>query len=156
MKNKMLERHLFTAVGMSNLLLKQAEDLMEKISRLKKIYSIEDLEKSSEKLLGVSKKICETKKILDRAVEKYGERQLDQAQEELAELIVAISKYKRAVDKDRNTDKAVIDVIEEIADVNIMIKQVMMLLDIEEFEVQNIEIAKLNRLEKGWIVNEQR
>ena len=63
--------------------------------------------------------------ILDRAVEKYGERQLDQAQE-------------------------------EIADVNIMIKQVMMLLDIEEFEVQNIEIAKLNRLEKGWIVNEQR
>ena len=86
--------------------------------------------------------------ILDRAVEKYGERQLDQAQEELAELIVAISKYKRAVDKDRNTDKSVIDVIEEIADVNIMIKQVMMLLDIEEFEVQNIEIAKLNRLEK--------
>lgn len=45
-------------------------------------------------------------------------------------------------------DRAVIDVIEEIADVNIMIKQVMMLLDIEEFEVQNIEIAKLNRLEK--------
>ena len=50
--------------------------------------------------------------------------------------------------KDKNIDKAVIDVIEEIADVNIMIKQVMMLLDIEEFEVQNIEIAKLNRLEK--------
>lgn len=86
--------------------------------------------------------------ILDRAVEKYGERQLDQAQEELAELIVAISKYKRAAAKDKNIDKAVIDVIEEIADVNIMIKQVMMLLDIEEFEVQNIEIVKLNRLEK--------
>lgn len=86
--------------------------------------------------------------ILDRAVEKYGERQLDQAQEELAELIVAISKYKRAAAKDKNIDKAVIDVIEEIADVNIMIKQVMMLLDIEEFEVTNIEIAKLNRLEK--------
>ena len=86
--------------------------------------------------------------ILDRAVEKYGERQLDQAQEELAELIVAISKYKRAAAKDKNIDKAVIDIIEEIADVNIMIKQVMMLLDIEEFEVQNIEIAKLNRLEK--------
>ena len=56
--------------------------------------------------------------VLDRAVEKYGERQLDQAQEELAELIVAISKYKRAVAKDKNIDKAVIDVIEEIADVN--------------------------------------
>lgn len=66
MKNKMLERHLITTVGMSNLLLKQAEDLMEDISKLKKIYSIEDLEKSSEKLLEVSKKICETKRILDK------------------------------------------------------------------------------------------
>lgn len=86
--------------------------------------------------------------ILDKAIEKYGERQLDQAQEELAELIVAISKYKRAVANNKNTDKAVINVIEEIADVNIMLKQVMMLLDIEEFEVTNIEIEKLNRLEK--------
>ena len=86
--------------------------------------------------------------ILEKAIEKYGERQLDQAQEELAELIVAISKYKRAAAKDKNIDKAVIDVIEEIADVNIMIKQVMMLLDIEEFEVANIEIEKLNRLEE--------
>lgn len=66
MKNKMLERRLFTAVGMSNVLLKQAEGLMKEISELKKIYSIEDLEKSSEKLLEVSKKICETKRILDK------------------------------------------------------------------------------------------
>jgi hypothetical protein len=66
MKNKMLERHLITTVGMSNLLLKQAEDLMEDISKLKKIYSIEDLEKSSEKLLEVSEKICETKRILNK------------------------------------------------------------------------------------------
>ena len=81
--------------------------------------------------------------ILEKAVEKYGEKQLDQAQEELAELIVAISKYKR------NENKFTIsNVIEEIADVNIMIKQVMMLLDIEEFEVKNEEISKLNRLKK--------
>lgn len=66
MKNKMLEKHLLTTVGMSNLLLKQAEELMKDISKLKKIYSIEDLEKSSEKLLEISKKICETKKILDK------------------------------------------------------------------------------------------
>ena len=92
--------------------------------------------------------------ILDRAVEKYGERQLDQCQEELAELIVAISKHKRAVAKDKNIDNTVIDVIEEIADVRIMIKQVMMLLDIEEFEVNNIEISKLNRLEKRMKSNE--
>ena len=81
--------------------------------------------------------------ILEKAIEKYGEKQLDQAQEELAELIVAISKYKR------NENKFTIsNVIEEIADVNIMIKQVMMLLDIEEFEVKNEEISKLNRRKK--------
>lgn len=85
--------------------------------------------------------------ILDKAVEKYGERQLDQCQEELAELIVAISKYKRAVAKGNGSSeiKAITDVIEEIADVRIMIKQVMMLLDINETEVSNIEISKLNR-----------
>ena len=66
MKNKMLEKHLFTTVGMSNSLLKQAEDLMKDISKLKKIYSIEDLEKSREKLFEVSEKICETKRILDK------------------------------------------------------------------------------------------
>lgn len=66
MKNKMLERDLFITVGMSTALLKQAEDLMEDISKFKKIYSIEDLEKSSEKLLEISKKICETKRILDK------------------------------------------------------------------------------------------
>ena len=86
--------------------------------------------------------------ILDKAVEKYGERQLDQCQEELAELIVAISKYKRAVAKGLYKDKALTDVIEEIADVTIMINQVMMLLNISNTEVNNIEITKLNRLEK--------
>ena len=86
--------------------------------------------------------------ILDKAIEKYGERQLDQCQEELAELIVAISKYKRAVAKGLYKDKALTDVIEEIADVTIMINQVMMLLNISNTEVNNIEITKLNRLEK--------
>ena len=87
--------------------------------------------------------------ILEKAIEKYGEKQLDQAQEELAELIVAISKYKR------NENKFTIsNVIEEIADVNIMIKQVMMLLDIKEFEVKNEELYKLNRLKKRMLKDE--
>ena len=87
--------------------------------------------------------------ILEKAIEKYGEKQLDQAQEELAELIVAISKYKR------NENKFTIsNVIEEIADVNIMIKQVMMLLDIKEFEVKNEELYKLNRLKKRILKDE--
>ena len=89
--------------------------------------------------------------ILDKAVEKYGERQLDQAQEELAELIVAISQYKRAAAKGINKDKVRTDVIEEIADVRIMIKQIMIMLNIEEIEVNNVEIAKMKRLEKRMI-----
>lgn len=36
MKNKMLERDLFITVGMSTALLKQAEDLIGDISKLKK------------------------------------------------------------------------------------------------------------------------
>lgn len=64
MKNKELERELWLIYGMANALLKQTKDVMGEISKLKK-YSIEDLEKSSEKLLEISKKICEVKKILD-------------------------------------------------------------------------------------------
>ena len=87
--------------------------------------------------------------ILEKAIEKYGEKQLDQAQEELAELIVAISKYKR------NENKFTIsNVIEEIADVRIMLKQVMMFLDIKEFEVKSEEIYKLNRLKKRMLKDE--
>ena len=87
--------------------------------------------------------------ILEKAIEKYGEKQLDQAQEELAELIVAISKYKR------NENKFTIsNVIEEIADVRIMLKQVMMFLDIKEFEVKSEEIFKFNRLKKRMLKDE--
>lgn len=89
--------------------------------------------------------------ILEKAVEKYGEKQLDQAQEELAELIVAISKYKRAAANNSNKEMTITNIIEEIADVRIMLKQVMMLLDIEEFEVKNEEISKLNRLKKRML-----
>ena len=81
--------------------------------------------------------------ILEMAIEKYGERQLDQAQEELAELIVAINKHKRNANK-----LTIANVIEEIADVRIMLKQVMMLLNIEEFQIKNEELYKLNRLKK--------
>ena len=70
--------------------------------------------------------------ILEMAIEKYGEKQLDQAQEELAELIVAISKHKRNANK-----LTIANIIEEIADVRIMLKQVMMLLNIEEFQIKN-------------------
>lgn len=76
-------------------------------------------------------------KILQSAINHYGdENQLDMAIEEMAELTKAICKYKRAV-KERERDichstaKDVIfakgDIVEETADVLIMIEQLIMI-----------------------------
>lgn len=76
-------------------------------------------------------------KILQEAIDHYGEEnQLDMAIEEMSELTKAICKYKRAV-KERERDichstaKDVIfakgDIVEEIADVLIMIEQLIMI-----------------------------
>ena len=57
--------------------------------------------------------------ISKQALDHFGEiNQLDKATEELAELIVALSKWRA----DRSVDNA-IDVIDEIADVTIVIDQ---------------------------------
>lgn len=62
MKNKMLEKALFATVGMSNVLLKQAEDLLVAIDGLNK-YSNEDIREATEKMLEINKKLCELKKV---------------------------------------------------------------------------------------------
>jgi NTP pyrophosphatase (non-canonical NTP hydrolase) len=68
----------------------------------------------------------------------YGlESQLDMLQEECAELIQAVSKYRRAKCTDDH-------LAEEIADVHIMTVQIIDLLDIE-FEVNNWVDRKLQR-----------
>ena len=69
----------------------------------------------------------------------YGEtNQLNQLQEELAELIMAVNKYKR--------DKENIDnLIEEIADVEIMIQQIKYLLRLNPEYLEMITINKLLR-----------
>lgn len=77
-----------------------------------------------------------------KAINHYGIKQLDQLQEELAELIVAINKYKRGFQEGKK------NIIEEIADVEIMIKQVKYLLAIDIKQVDNIKEYKINRLEK--------
>lgn len=65
----------------------------------------------------------EVKKEIKKIVEHYGEAQLDIVQEELAELIQAISKYKRY-----GKNWTFNNVIEEIADVEIMLEQLIYLL----------------------------
>lgn len=67
----------------------------------------------------------------------YGENnQLNQLQEELAELIKAVNKYRRDED---NID----NLIEEIADVEIMIQQIKYLLRLNP---EYLEMSRINKL----------
>lgn len=94
-------------------------------------------------------------KVLQEAIDHYGEEsQLDMAIEEMSELTKAICKYKRAV-KERERDichstaKDVIfakgDIVEEIADVYVMLEQMMMIFNCKE-RVSAIASEKIRRL----------
>lgn len=76
------------------------------------------------------------------------QNQLDQTQEECAELIAAISKYRR-----RHDTKALDGLIEEIADVTIMIRQLYWLIDAKTIEAKVREklARSRERLENGTI-----
>ena len=92
-------------------------------------------------------------KIIQKAVDKYGEKQLDIAQEEFAELIQALSKYKRAITPEEFRH-AKIMVIEELVDAYIMLNQICLLLDLinNDFtandSLNNMMEYKLRRLDK--------
>ena len=89
--------------------------------------------------------------ILEKAIRHYGvENQLGVLCEESAELIQAISKYKRYKD-DIETKQ---HIAEEIADVLIMIDQAKIILDIKDYEIECYRQYKLQRLEKR-IINEE-
>lgn len=75
------------------------------------------------------------------AVDFYGdEQQLAQTQEEAAELIAAISHYRR------EREGAMAELIEEVADMKIMLRQMMHILDAEE--VNKAVSMKIGRLEE--------
>ena len=79
--------------------------------------------------------------VLKYIVEHYGEHnQFSQAQEECAELIVAVSKYNR--DPSIFTRNSI---VEEIADVEIMIRQLKMILNISPVEIASMINKKLTR-----------
>lgn len=60
-----------------------------------------------------------------KAIDKWGEySQLDQTLEEMAELMLAINKYKRTkLDLKNNKEKIIDNLLEEIADVKMCIEQ---------------------------------
>ena len=88
--------------------------------------------------------------IIEAAIAKLGEEnQMRQTQEELAELIVAINKYERAIKNDEYPsyiDYTRKEVIEEMADVLIMFDAVKKILDIQDEELEHFRTFKLNRL----------
>ena len=82
--------------------------------------------------------------ILKTAIEHYGvEHQLNKVQEELGELITAISKW-------RNKDVFLIEVVDEIVDAEIMIAQLKLILEkIYEIEIsEDIEKRTEYKLER--------
>ena len=98
----------------------------------------------------MSKSISE----LNKETAKYFgyEAQSNQLVEECAELIQAVSKYRRAnygaVGQPFDENKyavALENLIEEIADVELMLEQVKYLLQIPEDELEAVKLFKVNR-----------
>lgn len=84
----------------------------------------------------------QVKDIEQTAIDKYGKTlQMVVAIEELSELIKELTKNIRG---NNNHDA----IVEEIADVYIMLEQVMLMHDIRLSEVTNIMLSKLERLRK--------
>lgn len=77
------------------------------------------------------------------AVQKWGNApQLSQATEELAELIVAINHYRRGRADAR-------EVAEEVADCQLMLEQIKLIVGISKEVMQEVQQAKLEKLKRG-------
>lgn len=106
-----------------------------------------------------------TKEVLDKAISTYGiDAQLNQAVEEMAELIQAINKARRAnivkkwgieppsAESQMNQVEAYNNLCMEVADVKIMLSQLESMLDTERIEISMTR--KIKRLEAR--LNEQK
>lgn len=87
----------------------------------------------------------ERRDIMTRAIQHYGKTvQIDMAIEEMAELTKALCKVKRAA-TGAESAAAIANVVEEAADVQIMLDQIRLIFDRSTAEVEE---EKLRRLEK--------
>ena len=83
-----------------------------------------------------------TKLLYQKAIAKYGkDAQIEQLEEELAELTLAIKHYKKG-------KVTLDDVITELVDVDIMIEQTRMILEVEDKVYYKHKEHKKKRLEK--------
>lgn len=86
--------------------------------------------------------------VLKAAISTYGEKaQADVALEEMSELTKAVLKLRRATGKadDEERERLRENIVEETADVMIMLAQMIMLYD-RDNKIQNIVDYKVNRL----------
>lgn len=94
------------------------------------------------------------KEIMQKAINTYGtEAQVDMAIEEMSELSKALLKMRRAVKSSNNyayikTKKC--DIIEEIADVEIMLQQLRIIYEIGEQEIATQKDYKIRRLKERF------
>lgn len=80
-------------------------------------------------------------KIFRKALETFGKQtQLSVVKEELAELIVAISHYER-------NRIGALDLMTEIADVRIMLRQLVLMFDINDIQLDAAINNKIKRLQ---------
>jgi len=81
--------------------------------------------------------------VYNKAIEKFGKSgQFDMAQEEATELALAIRRYNRL-----GHDAGVDNLLEEIADTEIMIEQLKIMLPLcSTYKIKDIKKSKINRL----------
>ena len=106
----------------------------------------------------------ERRDIMLRAIHRYGEdAQIDMAVEEMAELTKALCKVKRAT-PGATTTAAIANVIEEIADVQIMLDQLRLIFarntdEVEEDKLRRL-LARINSRKESklrrWLCEQER
>ena len=92
--------------------------------------------------------MCDILQEAKKIAEHYGyDAQSNQLVEECAELIQAVSKYRRAKATGVQPTLNLVfeNLVEEIADVEIMLEQVKYLLQIPEDELEAVKLFKVNR-----------
>lgn len=146
--------------GCGRSLMEEAADQLERLNTFDKTQSakflgkINALETENELLRGTSAEMngeydraSSDERIMQQAIETYGvQAQCDVAIEEMAELTKAIVKIRRVADDYEKTQAALDNLLEEIADVDIMVEQMKIVWgqkDVEEYRRK--KLARLDR-----------
>lgn len=91
------------------------------------------------------------KEVLKRARATYGEKnQILVSIEELNELACVLAKFPRYEDKDQAILELIDKVIDEVADVNIVLNHIMNIFQLSEDEIDERVRKKIGRLER-WL-----